>query len=430
MRAKPGEPAGERTALQAADTARAAPFQMPKSVWKRAESYPFQINLRLSIYISLMRAYRFRLYPSKAQEKKLIHHLWLEKNLWNSLLEKTKKKYDEDGKFYSKSELQLMVKNSGLHSQAAQAVAHRLYRALQAKIRAKNRGVKWGFPRFKSLERMKSIYYPQSGFLLGHKLKVSPFGEIPIVRHRLIKGQIKTLTIKREFSGKWFAVFIVEQEPQAVKANTGPVVGLDLGLNRLATLSNGQSIEHPHQFRKFEQMLAWVQRRLSRRRKGSHNRFKAKRKVALVHEKIANARNDFLHKAANGLLATYSQIAMEKLQITEMAEKGHGKGIHDAAWGMFTYMLCYKAASAGSEILFVNPKNTSQECSGCHSVVQKMLWERTHHCSACSLVLDRDVNAAVNILARATAGMAGSNACGEEITISSVNQEAAPFRVR
>jgi len=372
-----------------------------------------------------MRAYRFRLYPSKTKEKELVHHLWLEKNLWNSMLEKTKKRYEAEKKFYSKSELQLMVKDSGLYSQSAQAVAHRLHRTLESKIRAKKNGQKWGFPRFKPLERMRSIYYPQSGFSLSQKLKVSPFGEISIVKHRIIKGKIRTLTLKRESSGKWHAIFTVEQESQTPKQNNGPVVGLDLGLNRLATISDGKFIENLRHFHQFEEKLAQAQRNLSKKRKGSHNRKKARRKVALVHEAISNARKDHLHKKANWLLSHYSKIVMEDLRINEMAEEGHGKGIHDASWGMFTHMLCYKAESAGSEIVFVDPRNTSKECSNCHSIVQKSLWERIHSCSSCGLTLDRDVNAAINILTRATAGMAGSNACGDGIEIPSLNQEAA-----
>ena len=346
------------------------------------------------------------------------------------MLENIKKRYDEEGRFYSQRELQFIVKDSGLYAQSAQAVARRLHRSIQAKVRAKNRGQKWGFPRFKSFERMRSILYPQSGFSLGEKLKVSSFGEISIVRHREIRGKIKTLTLKREASGKWHAIFTVEEETKIPKANNGPAVGLDLGLNRLATLSDGKIIKNPRNFRKFEEKLAQAQRSLSKKLKTSHNRCKAKCQVALVHEKIAHVRNDFLHKAANTLLSNYSKIAMEDLRIKQMSKQGHGKGIYDASWGMFTNILCYKAESAGSEIVFVDPKDTSKECSGCHSIVPKSLWERTHHCPACGIILDRDINAALNILARATAGMAGSNACGDGITIPSMKQEAAPFRVR
>ncbi len=374
-----------------------------------------------------MRAYKFRLYPSKAQEKELNHHLWIEKNLWNILLEKTKEKYENEQKFLSVKEMREYAKGQGLYSQAAQSVVQNLDRSLKAKVRAKKKGQKWGFPRFKSFERVRSIFYPQSGFSLDKKLKVSPFGEIPIIRHRAMKGKIKTLSLKREASGKWHAIFSVEQEPQIQPANAGPAIGLDLGLNRLATLSDGKIIQNPHNFRKLEQKLAAAQRRLSRKLRTSHNRRKAKKKVALVHEAVANARKDYLHKSANWLLSNYSKIVMEDLRINEMAEEGHGKGIHDASWGLFTHMLCYKAASAGSEIVFVDPKDTSQECSGCHFTVQKGLWERIHQCSVCGLVLDRDINAAINILTRATVGMAGSNACGDGVIAPSLKQDATRF---
>ena len=377
-----------------------------------------------------MKAYRFRLYPSKTQEEMLKHHLWIKKELWNIILERIKERYEKTRTFLTINEMANLVKGTELYSQAAQSVFRDLDKSLKAKVSAKKKGQKWGFPRFKSFERVKSIHYPQFGFSLDKKLKVSPFGEIPIIRHRVMKGKVKTLTLKREASGKWYAIFIVDEEPQTPKINTGPAVGLDLGLNRLVTLSDGKLIKNPHNFRKFEEKLAQTQRNLSKKRKGSHNRCKAKRRVALVHEKLSNVRKDYLHKSANWLLSTYSKIVMEDLRINEMAEEGHGKGIHDASWGIFTNMLCYKAASAGSEIVFVNPKDTSKECSGCHSIVSKNLWERTHHCSSCGLVLDRDVNAAINILARATAGMAGSNACEDETIIPSMKQETPAFRRR
>jgi len=375
-----------------------------------------------------MRAYRFRLYPSKKQEEILKHHLWVKKELWNALLQKTKERYVETQTFLTLNEMANIVKCTELYSQSAQSVFRDLDKSLKAKVRAKKKGQKWGFPRFKSFDRVRSIHYPQFGFSLDKKLKVSPFGEIPIVRHREITGKIKTLTLKRESSDKWYAIFSVEHKPSIPKSNHGPSVGLDLGLSRLATLSDGNIIKNPNHFYKFEEQLAQAQRNLSKKRKGSHNCYKAKRRVILVHEAIANARKDHLHKKANWLLSNYSKIAMEDLRINKMIEEGHGKGIHDASWGIFTNILCYKAESAGSEIVFVNPKDTTKECSNCHSIIQKSLWERIHSCSSCGLVLDRDVNAAINILTRATAGMAGSNACGDGIEIPSLKQEAHVFR--
>lgn len=374
-----------------------------------------------------MKAYKFRLYPTKVQEKELGKHLWISKELWNKLLESTKQRYDKEKKFFSKLELQVMVKNSGLYAQTAQGIAHRLHRSVKAKIKAKREGKKWGFPRFKSFDNMKSLYYPQSGFILKHKLKVSPFGEINIKKHREINGKIKTLTLKREPSGKWFAIFCVKVEKQQHRINNGSAVGVDLGLTNLATTSNGTVIRNPHQFEKLEESLSVAQRRLSKKQKRSNNRKKAKFKAARIHEKISNARLDFLHKAANLLLSKYSLIAMEKLASQEMATQGHGKGINDAGWGIFANILCYKAESAGCRVVFVNPKNTSKECSSCGKLVGKTLYERHHDCSFCGLSIDRDVNASINILKRATAGQAGSNACGDGTTVPSVNQEAHTF---
>ncbi len=375
-----------------------------------------------------MKAYKFRLYPSKVQDKEMQRHLWISKELWNKLLEKTVKRYDAEKKFPSKSELQLMVKGTELYSQTAQGIAHRLHRALRAKIKAKREGKKWGFPRFKSFDRMKTLLYPQFGFSLDKKLRVSPFGEISIKKHREVEGTIKTLTLKREASGRWFAVFCAEQEPKQPRINNGGQIGVDLGLMTFAALSDEKLIKNPRHLKNHEERLAFYQRELSKKKKESNNRRKARLKVAKLHEKVSNTRLDFLHKAANKLLSNYSLIAMEKLASQEMAMRGHGKGINDASWGMFTNILGYKAESAGSRIVFVDAKDTTKMCSVCGTKTDKHLWERIHNCPGCGLSIDRDINAARNILIRATVGQTGSNACGDEAITSSLKQEAHPFK--
>ena len=194
--------------------------------------------------------------------------------------------------------------------------------------------------------------------------------------------------------------------------------------------------------KRHEERLAFFQRELSKKKKGSCHRKKAKKEVAKLHEKIANTRLDFLHKTANRLLSAYSRIAMEKLASREMIMHGHGKGINDASWGIFTNILAYKAENAGSKVVFVDPKNTSKECSGCGQLVDKTLWDRQHDCPSCGLSIDRDINAAINILTRATlrttnrsqdsreqrltttVGMTGSNACEDGAMVPSVKQEA------
>jgi putative transposase len=381
-----------------------------------------------------MRAYKFRIYPSKKQEELLNKHLWLAKNLWNELLEYCKQMYIDFGYFPTKNTLQLMVKSYGLYSQTQQEIAHRVQNAIIRVFKLRRKGVKCGFPRFKSFDRTKSLQYPQyeTGFWLDKKLKITPFGEIAIKKHREITGRIKTLTLKREASGKWFAVFCVDTPEEIPKENRGVAVGVDLGLRRFAMLSNGMRIDNPRHFKKYEDRLIFIQRRFSRKKERSFKRKKAKVRVAKLHEKISDCRRDFLHKLSTELVNNYSFIASEKLASQEMSEQKYGKQINDAGWNMFANMLAYKAEGAGCKVVFVDPKNTTQECSNCHQIVQKDLTERMHNCPFCGLSIDRDLNAARNILIRATEGHSGSNACNSVMErdvelATSVKQEAHTY---
>ena len=369
------------------------------------------------------RVYKFRIYPTKLQEIELKKHLWLSKNLWNNLLSFSKDHYQSYDLFPTKNTLQMMSKGEGMYSQTRQEVSHRVFESIMRIFKLRKKGIKCGFPRFKNIDRTKSLYYPQSGFELNKKLSVTPFGELSIVKHRRIKGEIKTLSLKREPTGKWYAIFISEYEPK-IKINKGKEIGIDLGLKSFATLSNGKIISNPKHLQKQEDKLAFLQRNLTRCKKGSHNRNKARYKVALLHEKVSNTRKDFLHKLSDKLTSRYSRIIMEDLQSKDMVENGFGKEINDTGWGMFANMIRYKAEEAGSEAVFVDPKYTTQECSKCGTRSRKTLAERTHKCPACGLKLDRDVNAAKVILKRATAGLVGCNACEVEAIASSMKQEA------
>jgi putative transposase len=377
-----------------------------------------------------MRAYKFRIYPSKKQEELLNHHLWLAKNLWNEMLAFTKEIYRDYNKFPTRRTLREFVKNSGLYSQVGQKLVGRLIDALHRKIEMKKRREKGGFPRFKSFERMKSLHYPQyrTGFWLDKKLKVTPFGEIAIKKHREIKGKIKTLTLKRESSGKWFAIFCVETPKEIPKQNKGEEIGIDLGLKTFATLSNGMRINNPRHFKRYGDRLAFIQRELSKKKKGSSNRKRAKVRVAVLHENISDCRRDFLHKISTGLVNDYSIIALEKLASREMAEQNYGKSINDAGWNMFANMLAYKAEGAGCRIVFVNPENTSKICSKCGNIRNDLtLWDRMYTCPKCGLNIDRDLNAARVILIRATEGHSGSNASGNATIVASMKEEAYTY---
>jgi putative transposase len=378
----------------------------------------------------MMRAYKFRIYPTKEQEKLLNTHLWLAKELWNEMLAFTKDIYKNYSKFPTKRTLREFVKNSGLYSQAGQELVDRLIDALCRKIEMKNKGIKCGFPRFKSFDRMRSIHYPQyeCGFWLDKKLKVTPFGEISIKKHRETRGIIKTLTLKRESSGKWFAIFCVEIPEKIPKENKGEAVGIDLGLKTFATLSNGMRINNPRHLKRYEDKLAFLQRRLSRCSKGSSSRKRAKVKVAKLHEKISDCRRDFLHKTTTDLVNIYSLIALEKLASQEMSEQDYGKQINDAGWNMFANFLAYKAEGAGCRVVFVDAEDTSKMCNRCGNLRNNLtLWDRTYTCSNCGLSMDRDLNSAVNILTKATEGHSGSNASGNATVVASVKEEVKAY---
>jgi len=248
------------------------------------------------------------------------------------------------------------------------------------------------------------------------------------VQHRQIKGKIKTLTLKKEASGKWFASFAVLETP-AVKAQNGkPKVGIDLGLKTLATLSDGTTIKNPRHIEKHQEKIAYLQRTSDRKRKGSKNRRKAKKLVAIELEKLKNTRRDFLHKFSHTLVNSYSFIALEDLASQELAKQNFGKSINDAGWGELANMLRHKAESAGCEVVFVNPKDTTRMCCVCNNKMDMPLSERTYLCDSCGNHIDGDLNASINILRRATAGIAGSNACGDGTAVPSLKQEARAFR--
>jgi putative transposase len=363
--------------------------------------------------MNVRRAWKYRIYPSKNQEKEIDNFLHNCKSLWNFLLEHTKEYYDESKKFPSRKQLYLLTKDTNLYSQVSQNVADKLVKSLRGMIAKKKAGKKAGFPRFKSIERMRSFTYPQFGFKLSDKLFLSGIGNLAIKKHRNIQGQIKTLTIKKSPSRKWHAHFTSEVEIAKPQKKQKPKTGIDLGIEYFAYLSDKSKIENPRHLKKAEIRLKSLQKQLSRKKKGGKNRRKARLKVAKSHEKVTNTRRDFLHKTSKLLADSYSFIAMENLNVTGLAKGFLAKHVLDCSWAEFLNMLTYKAEEAGSEIMLVNPANTSQECSCCGLVQKKSLAQRWHECS-CGASMHRDLNAAKNILIRATYGQLESNAWGED----------------
>jgi len=206
----------------------------------------------------------------------------------------------------------------------------------------------------------------------------------------------------------------VPQEEKVHKSTEA--VGIDLGLDSFAALSNGEKIIKPKHLMLAEKMMKRKQRQLSRKKKGSRNRRKARFQLARLHAKVAFQREDWLHKESTKLAKGYSFIAVEKLRISNML-RNHtlAKAIGDAGWGMFLRMLPYKAVTAGGQVAEVDARDTSNRCSDCGHKQEMPLSKRVFECEVCGLVLDRDMNAAQNILKKATAGQAGSHAWGQGV---------------
>jgi len=378
-----------------------------------------------------IKAYKYRLYPNQAVAQKLQWTLDRCRELYNAALQERKEAYKYAQKGITcfdqindlpeiKHEIRTEYQEIGAH--VLTNVLRRVDLAYKAFFRRVKAGEKPGFPRFQGRNRYDSFTYPDgSGWKFNPsekkhaKLILSKIGSITVKMHRALEGSIKTTTIKRE-GDAWYVVFACE-----VEANTTPLscedVGIDLGITHFAALSNGSMIENPRHYRRAEKKLAKLQRKLSGKKRRSHRRKKAVRQVAKAYRKVRNQRKDFHHKESRKLVNRYQVIVFEDLAPANLskapkpkqgengeylhngaaAKGGLNKSILDAGWYNFTEMVKYKAANAGRSVLFVNPSYTSQACSGCGMVKKKELSERWHSCE-CGCELDRDHNAAINIL--------------------------------
>jgi len=385
------------------------------------------------------KAFKYRLYPTKEQEKTLFFTLNRCRELYNAALSERKDSYNYTGHsvtyFEQKRDLpeikDIREEYKDIHSQVLQDVFARLDKGMKAFFRRVMNGEKPGFPRFQGRNRYCSFTYPQMGtdkkghpigpYIVRKRVHLPKIGDVKLKMHRPIEGTPKTCTIKREVD-QWYISFsceIAEEDIVPTLPYTDDAIGIDLGLLHFATLSTGDTIENPRFFRQAQVALKGKQKHKDRCKKGSHRREKAKKHVAKAHRKIKNQRADFLHKQSRQLVNTYETIVFEELQIANIskapkakqdekgaylpngaaAKAGLNKSILDAGWGMFVSMCKQKAECADVVVLTVNPFMTSQVCSACHRPCpHKDLSERTHVCPHCGVVLDRDHNAALNVL--------------------------------
>jgi putative transposase len=299
-----------------------------------------------------------------------------------------------------------------IYSQVLQDVLRRVDKTFQAFFRRVKAGEQPGYPRYKGAGWYGSFTYPQAGWSLhNERLTLSKIGTLKVRLHRAMQGKVKTVCIKREET-HWYVCFSVEVEGVDVALPySDQAVGVDLGLATFATLSNGSQIPNPRHLRKSLHKLAVAQQTLSRRERGSHRRAKAKRAVARIHRRICNQRADFLHKQSRRLVNEYGIIVFERLQPRNMVRNHRlALSISDAGWGQFVSYTLYKAENAGRSVVFVSPAFTSQVCSSCGAIQRKELSERWHSCP-CGCKLDRDHNAAINILGLGTSQQAVQVAC-------------------
>jgi len=362
----------------------------------------------------IRKSFQYRLHPTKKQAKILEIILNECRWLYNELLEQRILAYQEFDIQLSKYQQSMFLpflkeersSLAGVHSQILQNVVDRLDKSFQAFFRRCKAGEKPGFPRFRGEHRYNSFCFPQSGFfLIGNELKLSKIGNIRVKMHRPIRGVIKTCTLRRNTSNEWDVSFSceIEVEPQEAKEEA---VGIDVGLENFATLSNGEQIENPRFFKHAEKALAKAQRKLAKLEKGTPERRKQGKVVAKVHDRISNQRKDFCHKESRKIVDRYQYICVEDLDIKKMIKQSYlAKSITDASWNQFLQFLTYKAVDAGRKVGLVNPAYTSQDCHQCGYREAKELKERLHCCSQCGYRASRDLNAAQNILALGLDGL-------------------------
>ncbi len=352
-----------------------------------------------------MRAHKFRLYPGNEAEIKMLNSLELCRQTYNELLGLLNKQKEID-----KAQIQGIIPDmkicdsrfKQLYSKTMQYECYRLFSNLTALVQTKKKNRNVGSLRFKGKGWFKTFTYNQSGFKIietgkRHQiLKLSKIGDIPIRCHREIKGKIKQVTVKKEATGKWYA-FIAEQTDKEIVPirKVEKVVGIDVGLDNFVYDSDGNAVKNPRHLNKYKGQLIKLQRKMSRKKKGSINKNKQRIKVARLHEKIVNTRNDFLHKLSYYYVCNYDAIGMEDM-LMGLKNNIFAKSKQDASWGKFRQFIAYKAESAGKLFVPVPYRGTTQRCSQCRNIVHKELWDREHICS-CGFIAPRDYNSALEI---------------------------------
>lgn len=397
---------------------------------------------------SLIRAYKFLLRPTAHQRAALEACLEDTRQLYNAALEERREAWrmQKASVTFHTQDAQLKEiraadpKGVGRWAFVCERAAiRRLDRAFQAFYRRCKAGEKPGYPRFRGRGRFDSLeWQAEKGgakwdsvphptatrvYLLG-------IGHVRVHQHRPVKGRVKTITAKREGS-RWYVILTCDGVAAEPLEPTGAVIGIDLGVASFLTTSDGEHVPNPRPLAATADRLAAAQRSLARKKRGSHRRRKAVRKVAALYAKVRRSRLDHAHKTALALIRDHDLIVHEDLQIANMtrrpkpkltedgkyepngaaAKGGLNKSINDAGWGIFLRVLSGKAESAGRVVIAVNPRHTSQTCAECgHIATANRVTQAEFRCVACGREAHADVNAAINILRAGLARQAAQDA--------------------
>lgn len=357
----------------------------------------------------MKRSFKYRIYPTKAQSA--IFEATLEncRQLYNAALQERIEAYKLQNKSLTRFDQINEIAGlrdeqrefSDIYSGVLYDVITRVDRAYQNFFRRVREGrEKCGFPRFKGKTRYDSFSYAdiRNGFAISEgSIKLPKNLYVKTVFDRPLEGTPKVCTIKREVD-QWFAVISCDAVPEKLLPKTGESVGIDVGIEYFATLSNGEHIKNPRHAKRAKAKLRRAQRKLSRAKKGSNRRKKQVIRVAKIHRKIKRQRRHFHFEISVMLVRRFDLIKFEKLNIRNMVKNSKlAFSISDAAWNQFQLILAFKAVEAGKQVEFVNARNTSNKCSASGVIKKKKLYERWHLLPSGEMI-HRDHNAAINIL--------------------------------
>jgi putative transposase len=385
-------------------------------------------------------AYQYRLRPTKQQAEKINRWLSMLCSQYNYLLADRFDWYErnrspvnacplvchlpelrDNPDYYSQKKTLPQLKKThpwygGIYSQVLQDVVKRVKVTFDRFLKGDSNGKRSGKPRFKGRHRYRTFTYPQvlakrgalsaqDGCLQGNLINLPMFGKVKVVLHRPIPDgfKIKTVSVTKKADGYYLTLSLEDKTVPEIEPvfNPDKITGIDMGLKEFLTTSEGETVAIPQHYRNAQKRLRVIQKRVSRRKKGSNARVKAIKQLGKQHKKVADKRRDFQFKMANYLLSKYDVVAHEQLNVKGLARTRLAKSVLDAGWSSFLSILTNKAENAGLLVLPVSAHNTSQNCSDCGEKVPKKLHVRIHECPHCGLRLDRDWNAAINIKNRA-----------------------------